>query len=77
MSYDDLMDIFSGPKRLKKVVTILMDLICWVDNYVGRSKAEDMPIHVLQSKFVETIVAMKSAVEVPGFEFGLFRIQIF
>ena len=52
MSYDALMEIFSEPEQLKKVVTILMDLICWVDSYVGKSKAEDMPIHVLQSKFV-------------------------
>ena len=77
MSYNDLMDIFSEPERLKKVVTILMDLICWVDNYIDKSKAEDMHIHVLQSKFIETIVAIKLAVEVAGFEFGLFRIQIF
>ena len=48
MSYRDLMaEIFSEPQRLKKVVKILMDLICWVDTFVGKSTAEDIPIHVL------------------------------
>ena len=32
---------------------------------------------MIKDKFVKTIVAIKEAVEVNGFEFGLFRIQIF
>ena len=77
MSYNNLMEIFSEPQRLKNVVKILMDLICWVDTYVGKSTADDIPIHVLELQFAKTIEAIKVVVEVPGFEFGLFRIQIF
>ena len=77
MSYHDLMEIFSKPQRLKNVVKILMDLICWVDTFVGKSTAEDIPIHVLALQFAKTIEAIKVAVELSGFEFGLFRIQIF
>ena len=77
MSYQDLMEIFSKPQRLKNVVKILMDLILWVDTYVGKSTADETPIHVLELQFAKTIEAIKVAVEVSGFEFGLFRIQIF
>ena len=76
MSYKDLMGIFSKPEQLKKVVNILMDLICWVDTYVGKSTADEIPIHVLELQFAKTIEAIKVAVEVSGFEFGLFRTQI-
>ena len=77
MSYQDLMEIFSKPQRLKNVVKILMDLILWVDTYVGKSRADEIPIHELELQFAKTIEAIKVAVEVSGFEFGLFQIQIF
>ena len=77
MSYKDLIEIFSKPQRLKNVVKILMDLILWVDTYVGKSTRDEIPIHVLELQFAKTIEAIKVAVELPGFEFGLFRIQIF
>ena len=54
-----------------------MDLICWVDTFVGKSTAEDIPIHVLALQFARTIEVIKVAVELSGFEFGLFWIQIF
>ena len=77
MSYKDLMGIFRKPEQLKKVDKILMDLICWVDFYVDKSTADDIPIHVLALQFTKTIEAIKVAVELPGFEFGLFQTQIF
>ena len=53
-----------------------MDLICWAYTYVGKSTADDIPIHVLALQFAKTIEAIKVAVELPDFEFGLFRTQI-
>ena len=77
MSYNDLIEIFSEPQRLKNMVKILVDLICWVDTYVSKSTGDDIPIHVLAFQFAKTIEAIKMVVEVPGFEFGLFQMQIF
>ena len=72
MSYKDLMEIFSKPQRLKNVVKILMDLILWVDTYVGKSTRDEILIHVLELQFAKTIETIRMAVEVSSFEFGLF-----
>ena len=52
----------------------MTNLICWVDTYLGKSTVDNIPIYVLELQFAKTIEAIKVAVELPGFEFGLFRI---
>jgi hypothetical protein len=77
MSAVYLRGIFEKPGVMAAVLKVLIGYIKWMDDLQGKSEADEIPFLMVEQKLVDTCKEVKVAVGDKGFEFGLFRIQIF
>ena len=66
-----------GIERLSRVVRSLNDWILFIDKFVGKEDADDVPLSVLNQKMEDVISSVKVSSGTSSLDFNKFRLSIF